>query len=116
MIDKDPANYNLLTYLWVFGLSAWGGFISFLQRAKSELPLRRKLSLLATEIVICTFAGLITFFLCGWAQIDPLLSAVMIAISGHMGTRAIVLTERFVEMQFQRIMGLPEKEVDNGDL
>ena len=29
MPDKDPSTYGLITYLWVTGLAAWGGLVSF---------------------------------------------------------------------------------------
>lgn len=97
MPEKDPNSYEIITYLWVIGLSAWGSVVQVLRRATSDLPFAKKMQLIVAEIVVSTFAGMVTFFLCEWAQLDKMLSAALIAISGHMGARAIILTEKFAE-------------------
>lgn len=102
MPEKDPANYSMITYFWVLGLSAWGSLVQVIRRATDgDLSLKQKIQFIIAEVTISTFAGMVTFFLCEWAQMDKMLSAAFIAISGHMGARAIILTEkmfvRFVE-------------------
>lgn len=95
MPGNDPSNYSMLTYIWVLGLSAWGSLVQVIRRATdSELTLKTKLQLIAAEVTISTFAGMVTFFLCEYAHIDKMLAAAFIAISGHMGARAIILTEK----------------------
>jgi hypothetical protein len=47
--------------------------------------------------VTSAFAGLITFWLCEWAVVHPLLTAALVGISGHMGSRAIFKLERLAE-------------------
>lgn len=91
---KDPANYPCVTYIWVVGLSAWGSIVSFIRRASVDMPWKKKFQLILAEIIISTFAGMITFFLCEYSNLDKMLSAAFIAVSGHMGTRAIILTEK----------------------
>ena len=49
------------------------------------------------ELVTSGFAGLITFWMCEWSNVSPLLSAVLIGISGHMGSRAIFQIEKWAE-------------------
>jgi len=95
MIEKDPTAYTWLTYAWVVGLSAWGAVVQVIRRAtSSELTVRQKVKLILAEIFISTFAGMVTFMLCEWAEVDKMLAAALIAISGHMGARAIILTEK----------------------
>lgn len=96
MPEKDPATYSMMTYAWVCGLSAWGAITSVIRRATSEMSWKKKLQFIAAEVTISTFAGMVTFFLCEAAAIDKMLSAAMIAVSGHMGARAIILTEKMV--------------------
>jgi hypothetical protein len=102
MPGKRPIQYSMLTYMWVLGLSAWGSLVQVIRRATDqELTLKMKLQFIIAEVTISTFAGMVTFFLCEWAQMDKMLSAAFIAISGHMGARAIILTEnmfvKFIE-------------------
>ena len=100
MPEKDPTNYSLLTYGWVCGLAAWGSVTSIIRRATGEMSWGKKLQFILAEITISTFAGLITFFLCEASNIDKMFSAALIAVSGHMGARAIILTEKMVERFF----------------
>jgi len=95
---KSPIGYELLTYLWVIFLSCFGGVVRYL-RATNAI---NKFSLFQflKEIVISGFVGLVTFFLCESAHIDQTLSAAFIAISGHMGSRAIFLFEDFFKDKF----------------
>ena len=97
MPEKDPTSYSLLTYGWVVGLSVVGGLVS-LHRKVLEGD-ARKYSVMAFlgEIVTAGFAGVLTFWLCESAEFDPLVSAALVGISGHMGSRVILQLERWLE-------------------
>lgn len=73
-------------YLMAIVLSAWGGIVASLTRNR-----RRKFSLreLLLDVVISSFVGILTHLLCRWANLDGYMSAILIAVSGHMGTRAL---------------------------
>lgn len=94
MPDKDPTSYSLLTYAWIITLSATGGIISYLKKAKKFSPLE-----LMAEILTAGFVGVITFWLCEQALIDPLTTAALVGISGHMGSRALFMLERLFKGQ-----------------
>jgi len=49
------------------------------------------------------FAGIITFYLCQAAGFSQLITAVMVAVTGHMGTRAIYQVERIVEKRLKSL-------------
>lgn len=97
MPEKDPSTYTWLTYMWVFLLSAWGGLVSFIKKVRTGETRASNLMEFIGELVTSAFAGVITFFLCEASGITPLMTAVLVAISGHMGTRAIFLFERWFE-------------------
>lgn len=100
MPEKDPTTYSLLTYFWVMLLSAWGGVVSWLRKRRSGQARPFNFTEFIGELVTSAFAGVITFWLCEYSQIPQLMSAVLIAISGHMGSRAIFQIERWVEAKF----------------
>ncbi|MDP1644762.1 MAG: phage holin family protein [Thiobacillus sp.] len=100
MIDKDPTAYSWLTYLWVTGLAAWGGFVSFYRKVKAGDAEAFNFLELIGELVTSAFAGLITFWLCEAAQIQPLVTAALVGVSGHMGSRAIYQLEHFAKTKF----------------
>lgn len=108
MPEKDPTNYSLITYLWVICLSAWGGTVNFMRKRKSGEARPFNLAELIGEIFTSGFAGVITFWLCEAAGIGGLITAALVGISGHMGSRAIFRFERWAESKFG--MPLEEKE------
>jgi hypothetical protein len=97
---KSPFNYEVITYVWVFGLSAWGGFVSFLRKMREGKARPFNVMELIGEIVTSAFAGMITFWLCEAANINPLLTAAFVGISGHMGSRAIAMIEHYYTKKF----------------
>lgn len=92
MPEKDPFSYTLLTYCWVLILSISGGIAGYIRRFK----LQKSFSLveLIGELFISGFVGILTFFLCETANIQPIMSAAFVGISGHMGSRAIFMIEK----------------------
>ncbi|MCX8016382.1 MAG: phage holin family protein [Rhodocyclaceae bacterium] len=100
MHEKDPSTYGVITYLWVIGLSAWGGLVSFYRRVKAGESSITNFAELIGEIATSAFAGLITFWLCEAAQFKPLITAALVGISGHMGSRALWQLEHWAKTRF----------------
>lgn len=100
MPEKDPTTYSLITYAWVAGLAIWGGVVSYYRKVKAGISRRFNFAELIGEILTSALAGVMTFWLCEWGQVDPLLSAVLIALSGHMGPRAIFQMEQMMNKKF----------------
>lgn len=105
MLEKDPLSYTLITYGWVFGISFFGGLAGYLRKVKSGLINRFSLIELIGEMVISAFVGVMTFYLCEWADIPGPLAAALIGISAHMGSRAIFIFETAAHQAFERFMG-----------
>lgn len=97
MIEKDPTSYSLLTYSWVIGLSIAGGVVSFLRKVREGQARACNIAELIGEIFTSGFVGVITFWLCEAGDISPLMSAAMVGIAGHMGSRAIMQFELWLE-------------------
>ena len=74
-------------FIYAIALSLWGGFVQYANRVRSG----EKWSWLAMglDIVVCSFAGIVAFFLCQSLGIFGWQAAVVIAVSAHEGTRAI---------------------------
>jgi hypothetical protein len=100
MPDKDPSNYTLLTYAWVTALAAWGGAVNFWQARKDGRARPFNFAELFGEIFTSAFAGILTFWLCEAANINGLITAAMVGVSGHMGSRAIFQLEKWAERRF----------------
>lgn len=109
---KDPWSYSMLTYVWVVLWASAGGIASFISKVRSGQARWCNLAELAGEIFIAGFVGLMTFWLCEWAEIDGRLSAVLIAISGHMGSRALFAGERLTMRYLEARLGLKAGDVN----
>lgn len=102
MPEKDPLSYQFLTYIWVIGLASWGGIVGYVRKLKNGHS-RFSFAELVGELFISAFVGVVTFFMCAAAKIDPILSAVFIAITGHMGSRAILIFERIIQSKIDKL-------------
>ena len=116
MPEKDPNNMNnligwfreFMPYFSTFFLSTWGGIVNHITKLRSS---RKKFQFkeLFFDLVVSTFAGLITYYFCRAANISETMSAILIAISGHMGTRAIA----GFEVIYKRAVGIKEPEAED---
>lgn len=100
MPEKDPTSYSLLTYAWVFLLSILGGVVNFMRKLQEGHTRAFNIIEFIGEIVTSAFAGVITFWLCENAQLAPLVTAALVGVSGHAGSRAIFLLEDFMKSKF----------------
>lgn len=113
---REPFNYGLATYFWVFALSVLGGVVRFMRKVKMGMARVFNLTEFIGEIVTSAFVGIITFWLCEGAHMNAYFTAAMIGISGHMGSRAIFLLEDWAENIYKRLAGhaLPDEEARDG--
>jgi len=102
MPEKDPLSYTLLTYAWVFGLSVFGGVAAYIRKVRAGIVSRFSLIELIGEMVISAFVGVMTFYFCESGDISPVLSAALIGIASHMGSRAIFIFESAADRAFHR--------------
>lgn len=86
-------------------LSVWGGAANYLSSVRSGKTKFCTKNFCA-DLFISSFAGLLTHFLCDSSDITGASAAMLIAVSGHMGTRAIRSFESF----FRRVFGANENE------
>lgn len=77
-----------------------GGFAAFMRKLKAGETRMFNFVEFVGEVVTSAFAGLITFYLCEAAKLDPMLSAALVGIAGHMGSRAVFLLEKFLSDKF----------------
>jgi len=101
MPHKDHSNYSWITYLWIMVLSIWGGTAHTIRKVRMGIIKHFSISEWIGDMVIASFLGIITFYLCEYANIQAPLNAVFIAISAHQGTRGIALLEKYIFEKFK---------------
>ena len=97
---KDPFSYGWTVYAWVMAWASAGGFVSFYQKLKRGDVRAFNLVELVGELVTSAFVGVLTFWICEANNVPPLLQAVAISVSGHMGTRVIFMIEQWATKRF----------------
>jgi uncharacterized membrane protein HdeD (DUF308 family) len=102
MQESDHVEWvrQLLPYLLALLLACYGGIVQHVQRLRKtdKKFIWREFWF---DLLISSFAGLLTYFLCDWAEITGTAkAAILIAISGHMGTRAIASFQTLHEKMF----------------
>lgn len=113
--EKTITGFQLLTYVWVIGLSTWGGLVNYLSKIKSGDIARFNITELVGDVCISGFAGLLTFWLCQISDFGELWTAVLVGISGHMGARLIgkleqVMSRKFALAEDETVVVIKKKE------
>lgn len=88
---------NLLPTFWMMGVAMLGGAVHFYQKVKAGKARPFNLMELFGELLTSGFVGIVTFWICRKFNLDEYLTATFVAITGHMGTRAIFLAEQWME-------------------
>ena len=86
-----PQDPPIAVYLWVLWLSWWGASVAYLQRIKDRGPSGFSVWIFFIELLTAGFVGFVTYTLCDLQGLDQRMTSIVVAISGHMGTRAIFL-------------------------
>lgn len=73
-------------------LSMFATLAQYAARVKQGVPWRWRE--LALDAVICIFVGVLTHLLCTWQEVDGVARSVLVAISAHMGTKAMASYEK----------------------
>ena len=77
------------TYLWVIGVSLWGGVVSFFEKKDEKFSWQRLVAHLSSS----SFAGLMTFYICQYGDVPEPLTGVFCGLAAHMGTPALLRTK-----------------------
>lgn len=103
MLDKDPTSYSLLTYAWVLFLASWGGAVNFFKKVREGHTESFRFMEFIGELVTSAFVGVLTFWLCELGEFHQLMTAALVGISGHMGSRAIFHLEQLYKFKVTKV-------------
>jgi len=105
ILVKDPLGYSFKQYAVMLGIALLGGLVSFAAKVRKGEIATWSVSSLIGELCTSAFAGAIAFWLCEWLNSPPLLTAPMVGMAGHMGTKAIAAFEAFAERRWGQLSG-----------
>lgn len=108
MPEKTPLDYPAIQYALVIFLGAIGGLVARLQRISGNDVHCWKCAAfrIVVDMITSGFCGVLAFWACESLNIPQLMTAVVIGICGHMGSRALFLAEKhFSEKMFNSNSG-----------
>ena len=97
---KDPLNYPLRQYGFMLAIALVGGLVSWYAKVRDGKAAAWNIMQLVGELCTSAFAGLMCFWICELLNAPPLLTASLVGIAGHMGTRAIQAFEDAARKRF----------------
>jgi hypothetical protein len=98
--DRDPLEIPLRQYAYLLGIALLGGLVSWYSKVQAGAMRAWSLTALIGELATSAFAGLLAFWLCAWSGTPQLVTAALVGIAGHMGTRAIAAFEQWAQERF----------------
>jgi hypothetical protein len=101
-VVRDPLNYPLKQYGFILFMSMAGGVVGYYAKLKRKEVQPWNLQQLIGELCTSSFSGLVVFLGCEYLNVDRILSAAIVGIAGHMGTRTISLLEDLLKLWIER--------------
>lgn len=87
---------NLWPTVWMATVALAGGAVSFYQKVKAGNARAFNITELIGEMFTSAVVGVVTFWICKGFGVDEYLTAAGVAITGHMGARAIFIAEQWL--------------------
>lgn len=106
----------VLTWVWIIGLSALGGIVSFVQKLRTGHARAWNFTELIGEIATSGLAGIITANLADSINAPASLKYALVGIVAHMGSRGLLKLESLANAKFNLPADepAPAAEVDHG--
>jgi hypothetical protein len=101
----NPLDYSLKEYGFVLLMALFGGAVSWYAKVRAGYLSAGSLIHLVGELTTSAFAGLLAFYVCEWLVLNKLLTAALVAVAGHMGTRAVQAAEGWLMKAAERKFG-----------
>jgi hypothetical protein len=99
-MDRDPLDFPLRQYAFLLGIALLGGLVSWYAKVRAGTVHAWSLMTLIGELATSAFAGLLAFWLCAYTGAPQLVTAALVGVAGHMGTRAISAFEQWAQTRF----------------
>jgi hypothetical protein len=97
----------ILTWVWILGLSALGGIVSFAQKIKAGHARAWNFTELVGEIATSGLAGIITANLADSINAPTSLKYALVGIVAHMGSRGLLKLEYLANTRFNLPADVP---------
>lgn len=107
---KTPLSYSLREYGVVLASALCGGLASWWIKVRKGQTKQWHISALIGELSVSAFAGLLTFWICEYMNLHPLLTASIVAMAGHAGARGLTWIESIGKKSIEKKLGIETPE------
>ena len=107
---KTPLSYSLQEYVFVLAIALLGGLASWWMKVRRGELLVWNISALIGELCVSAFAGLLAFWLCEYARLNPLLTSAIVGMSGHAGAKGLNWLEAVGQRVIEKRLGIDTKK------
>jgi len=87
-------------YSWILILAWFGGFVNYMKKVRNGEVGRFNITEFLGDMLTSSFAGVITFLFCKGAGFNEWLTAALVGMSGHMGSRALFMFEHWLAKRY----------------
>lgn len=101
---------HFVAILWVTALSVLGAIASYIRKVKSGKIERFSISELIGDFVISFFLGVTTYLFCKGLELDEYLTAGLVGLVSHLGTRGLVMVEDLIPKAICKYLGIDCKD------
>ncbi len=93
---------------WVSILSLFGGLSSYIRKVRDGKIERFSIAELVGDIFISFFLGVVTYLICHGSGVDEYITAGLVGISSHLGTRGLIMLEDFLPKIAKKYFGIKD--------
>ena len=109
MNAPEPLTWESLTKLGpVILVALLGGAVAFYRKVKEGAARAFNFTEFIGEMLTSALAGVLFYWFCQYAEMNPWLTAAIVGIAGHMGSRGMFLLEKWVESKFSSATNLKD--------
>jgi len=91
---------HAFAYGWILFLAWFGGVVNYIRKMRAGEIGRFNFTEFVGDMFTSSFSGVIAFLICHGAGFNEWLTAAIIGMSGHMGSRAIFFFEKWLEKRY----------------
>ncbi len=110
-MEKDPTDYNLITYVWISIVSIAGIFVNFLEVNRHCMSWSKTPDLLI-DATIAPILGIFMFYLCDSVGMPTVMTAGLIGLFSTFGTRGMYILRRNLIERIIQQRGNHEHDLD----
>jgi len=101
---ENPLTLPLRDYGFILAAALLGGAVSWWAKVRKGDRAAMSIFGFIGEMVTSAFAGLLAFFACKYLSLSPWLTAAIVGVAGHMGTRAITAGEALLQRKVDKMV------------